>query len=293
MRTLTIRALLLLLCLLLGAGCSMVRVGYGHFDTVAAWMANDYFDLGSDQRDQFTQRFAQMHQWHRREQLPEYAQFLDDIQTRVRRGLREEDMLWLVDGFKLRYARIAAQGGADAADLLATLSPQQIETFRQQVGRDNRKFMREHRIADSETERRKVARERALTQLQDWVGPLSATQQTQISALMQNLPLTDKLRHEDRLRRQREFFALLEQRGSDRKLFTQRLRDWLVGWESGRTPEQARLFEESWKKRAEFYAAADRLLTTEQRNHLLQRLQDYADDFRDLSRRSTGVAASR
>ena len=65
------RTLLLVLCLLLAGGCSMVRVGYGHLDTVAAWMAHDYFDLDAEQRDAFNQRFDRLHAWHRGEQLPE------------------------------------------------------------------------------------------------------------------------------------------------------------------------------------------------------------------------------
>lgn len=273
----------LVLCLLLGSGCSMVRVGYGHFDSVAAWMVHDYFDLNSDQSDQFAQRFERLHVWHRQTQLPEYARFLTDFQSRAQRGLRENDMLWLVDGFKQRYARIAARGAADAADLLATLTPEQIETFRQQVDKDNRKFMREHRINDSEAERRKVVQQRTLSQLRDWVGPLSDAQQARAVTLLQTLPLVDKLRHEDRLRRQREFFALLELRGGDRTIFAQRLRDWLEHWEAGRSAGQTRLFDESWKKRAEFYAAMDRLLTPAQRKHLVSKLQDYIDDFRQLA----------
>ncbi len=288
-----LRLIMALLCLLLGSGCSMLRVGYGHFDSVAAWMAHDYFDLNADQRDLFAQRFERLHLWHRQTQLPEYAQFLGDIQSRAKRGLRENDMLWVVDGFRQRYARIAIRGAADAADLLATLTPEQIEHFRQQIAKDNRKFMREHRINDSEAERRKVVQERSLSQLRDWVGPLSDAQQSKVSALLQTMPLIDKIRHEDRLRRQREFFALLEQRNGDRAVFAQRLRDWLANWEAGRSAEQSRLFDESWKKRAEFYAAIDHMLTPAQRQHLLHRLQDYIDDFRALSRAKTGVAQNR
>lgn len=288
-----LRILLLVLCLLLAGGCSMVRVGYSHFDSVAAWMAHDYFDLNTEQRDQFAQRFERLHAWHRRTQLPEYAQFLTDMQSRANRGLRETDMLWLVDGFRQRYARIATRGAADAADLLATLTPEQIQTFRQQVDNDNRKFMREHRVNDSEAERRKVMQQRTLSQLRDWVGPLSDAQQTQAVTLLQTMPLVDRLRHEDRLRRQREFFALLELRGGDRALFAQRLRDWLEHWEAGRSTEHKRLFDESWKKRAEFYAAMDRLLTPAQRNHLIHRLQDYIDDFRELSKARPAVAQNR
>lgn len=288
-----LRLIMALLCLLLGSGCSMLRVGYGHFDSVAAWMAHDYFDLNADQRDLFAQRFDRLHSWHRQTQLPEYAQFLGEVQSRAKRGLRESDMLWVVDGLKQRYARIAVRGAADAAELLATLTPEQIESFRQQVDKDNKKFLREHRINDGEAERRKVVRERSLSQLRDWVGSLSDAQQTKINTLLQTMPLIDRLRHEDRLRRQREFFALLEMRGGDRTAFTTRLRDWLVNWEAGRSAEQMRLFDESWKKRAGFYAAVDHLLTQAQRQHLLHRLQDYIDDFRELSRAQPAAAQNR
>lgn len=288
-----IRIVLLMLLLLLSSGCSMIRVGYGHFDSVAAWMVHDYFDLNADQRDLFAQRFERLHSWHRQTQLPEYAQFLGDIQTRAKRGLRDSDMLWLVDGSKQRYARIAARGAADAADLLTTLTPEQVETLRQQIDKANRKFMREHRVNDSEAERRKVVQQRTLSQLRDWVGPLSDAQETRVIAMLQTMPLVDKLRHEDRLRRQRAFFTLLELRSGDRAVFAQRLRDWLEHWEAGRGVEQARLFDESWKKRAGLYAAVDHTLTPAQRNHLVSKLQDYIDDFRELSKARPAVAQSR
>ena len=279
-----IRLFLCALCLILISGCSMIRVGYGHFDSVAAWMVHDYFDLNADQRDLFAQRFERLHTWHRQTQLPEYAQFLIDIQIRAKRSLRESDILWLVDGAKQRYARIAVRGAADAADLLATLTPEQLETFRQQIDKDNKKFMREHRINDSEAERRKVVQQRTLSQLRDWVGPLNDIQETRVIAMLKTMPLIDKLRHEDRLRRQREFFALLELRNGERTVFAQRLRDWLENWEAGRGAEQTRLFDESWKKRADLYAAIDHTLTPAQRNHLVSKLQDYIDDFRELSK---------
>ena len=288
-----IRIVLLMLLLLLSSGCSMIRVGYGHFDSVAAWMVHDYFDLNADQRDLFAQRIERLHSWHRQTQLPEYAQFLGDIQTRAKRGLRDSDLLWLVDGSKQRYARIAARGAADAADLLTTLTPEQVETLRQQVDKANRKFMREHRVNDSEAERRKVVQQRTLSQLRDWVGPLSDAQETRVIAMLQTMPLVDKLRHEDRLRRQRAFFTLLELRSGDRAVFAQRLRDWLEHWEAGRGVEQARLFDESWKKRAGLYAAVDHTLTPAQRNHLVSKLQDYIDDFRELSKARPAVAQSR
>ena len=43
-----IRIVLLMLLLLLSSGCSMIRVGYGHFDSVAAWMVHEPVGVRSD-----------------------------------------------------------------------------------------------------------------------------------------------------------------------------------------------------------------------------------------------------
>lgn len=283
---------LCILALLLTTGCSLVRLGYGQLDTIAGWMAHEYFDLDPAQRETFARRFERLHAWHRREQLPDYAQFLGDTRTRAQRGISAADMLWLIDGMKSRYAVIAARAAPDAADLLAGLTAAQIEHLRKEFDDMNRKFLRENRTRESVAARRQHQQRTTLKQIREWTGSLNDAQEARISTLLQQVPLTDELRHEDRLRRQREFLALLDGRSGDRAAFTQRLRDWLVNWERNRPPELARAFEESWLRRAEFYAAVDRLLTPEQRAHLLQRLQLYIDDCRQLSTQKHTVAGA-
>ncbi len=285
-----LRLLCCMLALLLITGCSMVRVGYGQLDTIASWMAHDYFDLEPLQRENFSRRFEQLQRWHRREQLPEYAQFLTETKARAQRGLTAADVLWLIDGMKSRYGVIAARAAPDAAELLAGLSPAQINHLRGEFEQMNQKFLKENRTLESVAARRQHQQRNSLKQIRQWAGSLSEAQEARVFSILQQVPLTDALRHEDRLRRQSEFLALLETRNTDRAAFTQRLRDWLVNWERNRPPELARSFEESWKKRAEFYAAIDKMLTAEQRNHLAQRLQDYIDDFRYLAAQKTSVA---
>lgn len=284
-----LRAALCALALLLAAGCSAVRIGYNQLDTIAGWMAHDYFDLDPAQRDDFARRFERLHGWHRSEQLPEYAKFLAEFRNRARRGLQAQDMQWLVEGIKSRYGPVAARAAPDAADLLARLSPQQIAHLRRELDEANRKFLREHRSNEGIEARRQARDRRMLSQLRDWVGPLSEAQQQRFTALLQQIPLNDRLRHDDRLRRQKEFLALLERRG-DKAAFARQLEDWLVHWERSRTAEQARAFEDYWQRRAAFYAGVDRLLTTEQRTHLLHRLQDYIADFQELAGRGAAVA---
>ena len=90
-RSPVLRSLLCVLMLLLISGCSIVRIGYGQLDTVAGWMAHDYFDLQPAQREQFDRGFERLHAWHRHEQLPEYARFLGETRLRAQRGLQARD----------------------------------------------------------------------------------------------------------------------------------------------------------------------------------------------------------
>jgi hypothetical protein len=268
----------------------MLRLGYGHLDTVAAWMADDYFDLDPLQKDDFARRFARLHEWHRYEQLPEYAAFLRDMRSRVERGLQREDIVWLREGIRQRYRTFVRQAAPDAAALLLTISPQQLEALQRQFDKDNRKFAREHHLEGTPQERLRANVERAVDQLKTWVGALNHEQEERIAALVATLPPIDPLRHQDRQRRQQEFLQLMRQRGNPTE-FRDRLQRWLMDWERGRAPEYERMLAEWWDKRMAHIVALDRMFTPQQRAHALRRLQRYSDDFLQLAERRRTEAA--
>ncbi len=282
-----------MLCVAVFGGCNLLRIGYGQLDTYAAWVADDYFDLEAQQRQEFLERFGRLHEWHRHEQLPDYAAFLTETRARVLKGLAREDMRWITDGVVARYRVLIERGANDAAALLSTVTPDQLQSLQRQWDRDNRRFVRENRLDQDTDAQRSAALQRLLVRVRDWTGSLTVEQEEKIGVLARALPLNARLRHEDRLRRQREFLQLMTQR-ADRAPFQERLRRWLLHWESGRDPEYARQWAEWPQKQADFYVAVDKLLTREQRAHVARRLQGYADDFTRLSRRpEAATAASR
>lgn len=281
---------LLALCAALNSGCTLLRLGYGQLDTVAAWVADDYFDLDHEQEDEFRRRFARLHEWHRYEQLPDYAAFFREIRARAEKGLTREDVNWVNEGVKARIRTIARRGSDDAAALLFTITPHQIEALKRQWGKDNRKFVREHKLDGTAQEKQRARVKRVISQLEDWVGNLTPEQEERVAALVAPVPSIQPLRYEDRRRRQREFLALLEQRGNKAE-FAAKLRHWLVNWEEGRAPQYERLQAETWESRVAFFLEVDRMLTPQQRATLMRRLQNYIDDFTRLAeRRSTHAA---
>lgn len=263
----------------------MIRVGYGYLDTYAAWKANEYFDLEPAQKDEFLRRFHRLHEWHRYEELPDYAKFLTQVRARFDKPLQHEDIEWVIEGAQARYARLVTRASDDAAALLFSITPAQLEALKRQWDKDNRRFAREYRLAGSIEEIRRARARRTLEHAREWVGPLNHEQEKRIVAMSDLLPLTEKLRYEDRLRRQQEFLQLMAQRGEDRKAFADRLRTWLIGWDKRRAPEYERLAREWLSQRVQMVIEVERMLTPHQRAIALGRLQDYIEDFTRLAQR--------
>jgi len=281
----------LILCLALLSGCSMMRLGYGHLDTYAAWKASQYFDLDAQQKDEFQRRFDALHEWHRHQELPDYAAFLATARARLDGSLRPQDVDWFVDGVRARYARLVNRALDDAVALLYTLTPAQLEALRRQWDKDNRRFAREYRLAGSVEDVKRARARRTIEQIREWVGPLTREQEHVVVAATDAMPMVEKLRYEDRVRRQREFLRLMEQRGEDRKAFSEKLRKWLIEWDKGRNPEYERLARIVYARRVQLVIELGHALEPHQRALALGKLHDYIEDFTRLAQRPHSRAA--
>jgi len=284
-------AILLALSLATLPGCSMVRIVYPQLDTIAEWTADEYFDLDPQQKHEFRVRFERFHEWHRYEQLPDYAVFLAETKARLEKGLTREDALWVTEGVRARYRTLVRYAADDAAAMLISVTPEQLDTLHQRWEKLNRRFIREYRLEASLEEQRRATGRRALSRIRDWVGHLDDEQEQQILAWASDLPLIHGPRHQDRLRRQREFLQLMSQR-DDAGQFVARLRRWLLNWEEGRDPGYDRLFNEWTQQQADLYAAVYGILLPHQRTAVAERLQGYINDFTRLAQRPAAQAAA-
>jgi hypothetical protein len=272
--------------------CTFTKFAYNQADTVAAWMIDDYFQLDGAQKDEFNRRFERLYAWHRHEQLPEYAQFMRAAHSRMQSGISREDVLWFSEGMKTRVRALTRKAAPDAAALLATVTPEQIENLQRKWDKDNRKYLRERKVNGTLEERQEAETKRIIKQVEEWLAPLTNEQEQRIAVLARELPQLERERYTERLRRQKEFIEILSHRNEDRQRFTARVTDWMVNWERGRSAEYQRQLDAMWQKRAELFVQADRMLSADQRRVALKRIQGYAEDFTQLARRG-GAEASR
>jgi hypothetical protein len=279
---LVVARILLAAATVLITGCtSVARVAYNNGDIAARFMANEYFDLEGEQIELFDVRLARFHAWHRREELPRYAQALDSAAARVTRGATRADVEWAVATVRARYRALAAQAIDESVPVLATLEPANYAALEKKLAAGNRKLTRE--LLEGEPAAREAARIDAISdRIEEWLGSVSAVQRTLIENHVRAHPVDAKLRLQNRTARQREFMRALRQERNSPAL-RDSLRAIFVDYDAQRRVEYARAWQ-AWQERAvtlitEILAVASRA----QREYAAARLSRYADDFRALA----------
>lgn len=288
-----LRIALLLLAAAALSGCgSAMRVAYNNGDIALRFIAHDYFDLHGEQSDLLKVQLARLHAWHRREELPRYAAMFNGAADRLDRGLARADVTWAIAAVRERYRVLVEQAADEAAPLLATLRPDNFAALERKLADNNEKFAREFLAGDASKQAR--ARAKRLTGLfADWLGDLTREQEALVAEFVQLQPELNRIRFEDRRRRQHEFVALVRAHQKSPDLAA-RLRDYLVHWERDRGPEHRRMARDWEERLVTLIVDMDRTLTPKQRAHAVQRFARFADDARILARegRAAGTTAA-
>ncbi len=289
MRARPVALFILLLALL--ASCSAVRLSYDNADWALARMASGYVDMDRDQARALKAQLGQFHAWHRREELPRYAALLDEAAARLDRGLKRDDVVWVVGAVRLRYQVLGRHAADRLAPLLLTLNDRQLEGLEARFAADNRKYV--NKLSKDPEEAVRVRADWICARLEDWTGDTNAAQRERVMKFVRAFPNVPALRLVDRKHRQTQLLIVLRDHPDDPQAqmrlaalltdpdagHTERYRETMVAWEASFTDMMVDL---------------DRSLTPRQRATAVERMRRYAQEFRSMAgerdgRESTSV----
>ena len=240
---------------------------------MASWQLDNYFGLTNQQEEWIEERMKLHLDWHRKEELPRYRDFLIEVQSRARDGLT---MIELDEGYaRLDQKRIRTLERLlpDTASFLAGVSLEQINTLEKKMIEENQDMKEDLESPEKLSRERK---EKFWEQMEDWFGDFSKDQQYQINQLHTEWypssadPLAVRLE-----RRRKSQLQFLEQLRSsqDKAKFENWLRRSVINW-AGETDsaKQARILRN--KKRI---LQVDKLLTPEQRMNAVRELDEWIE----------------
>lgn len=169
-----------LLGLLLLGGCSAVRIGYNQAPALVGWWLDGYLDFDAAQAPRAKAALEQWFAWHRRTQLPDYAELLVAAQAQVMQPATPQQVCRWADELRVRLATAMAHGVPIAADLLPMLAPENLAQLERRYGKSNKDFERD--FLQQPDERQKASVERAIDRAEMLYGRLDERQRQLVAA---------------------------------------------------------------------------------------------------------------
>ena len=264
-------------------GCATSFV-YERADRLANRWVGGYVNLYPPQQETVDAGLAELHLWHRREQLPAYAGWLRTVAVRLRdeQPLSEPELRALgtkLGDFWREFAGAAlplmVELGADLGDdQVAGLIEALREEQRTELEAANR------RPEDWHQRRRARSTERLMRR---WTGPLTSEQRAAKEAWAATLEPTHEAQYQNRLGWIEELESALRQR-DEREVLLAAAERLFVTPADRWSPEVEALIERNSARTTAYFTEFLNGLDERQRERAIMRLERLAAEFEQLSR---------
>lgn len=193
---------------LLVSGCSALRIGYSQAADLAYWWLDGYADFNGEQTRRMREALEQWFVWHRKTQLPDYAQLLARAQVEVRADTTPARVCeWQAELFK-RANTAFDQAAPAAAEWALSVTPQQIQHIERRYAKVNDEFRNDF-LQEDLRERSDATIKRTVERAESLYGRLDDAQIARVAAAMARSPFDPELWLAERQLRQQDALQLL------------------------------------------------------------------------------------
>lgn len=269
------------LCLLL-AGCSATRIVYNQLDWLIVWYVSDFFTLDDAQEERLEQLVRKNVDWHRRDQLPKYAQLVREIDRDATTGavtLSAIDrhygrMIELWDEFIVKTI-------PDVSEFFLLLGTEQVDEFIANLEESNQELWEEYAGQTAE-ERRENRHKSTIRGIERLFGRLSRDQKDLVRLYQDGLHDVSLEWMAGRRQWQQEFRDLVVERPPEPEFSERMARLMLMPNENDRA-EYRMLVEENRLLMMRMIVALDAELTDKQRKKFSHRMKKLARNIEILA----------
>ncbi len=271
--------MLLGLALLVLTGCSSTTFFYNRLDTFISWYVDDYVTLTPAQEADFDRRLGALLAWHRREELPQYVTYLEQVDVLLAEGdISAGDTEAIFDSFQGAADRLQVAVLNMMLDFAPTLSPDQRREFMCELKRSLEEQKEEY-LSRSDEQFREDNIERIEDNLREFTGRLSKEQKALIRAGSKDFVRLDKHWLDERERWITALDAIVQNNPPD---WMAKTREILTARGSHRSAEYAESFEHNVRVTRELLRQVINSRSPEQDRRLRRNLRDYSEDFLEL-----------
>lgn len=268
----------------LSSGCSSVRLAYNNAPQLAWWWLDGYADFSREQAPAARQAVDSFFDWHRREQLTDYAAWLVSVQPQLAANMNAAQACRLQEQAREKLEPSLQQALVAAAGLVPGLGDDQFKAIEKRFAKVNDK-MRDDFLQPDVAERAEGVFKRTLDRAERLYGSLGAAQKRVIREGLASSPFNPELWLADRQRAQRDTVVTLRRLIADRAGPDQRvaaLRALAQRSERSTDPEYRAYHSRLREFNCGLAARLHNATTPAQREKARENLQGWALDLRAL-----------
>lgn len=266
------------------SACSTTRLGYNNAPTLAYWWLDGYFDFDSAQSTRIRADLQQVLDWHRKDELPLYAELLKNVRTSAAQTTTPEQVCNLYNQVLVRLQTAGDRLAPAIAGAALTLQPTQLEHIARAFEKRNREW-REEWMDGSVTERTERRFDKLLSRAESFYGKLDAQQQATMRVNLTQSVWDANLSYRETLRRQQDALQTLQDIRTDSVSDTRAqaaIRALLERSINSPDPTYRKYMASFTAQSCAAIAKLHNSASPTQRTKLAQTLQDYEEDARAL-----------
>ena len=279
-----IRTLLALLTLVLLQGCSTVKLGYQQLPTLSYWWLDSAVSFNDSQAARAKDALAQVHQWHRSQELVIYQELLQRGMDLSQGPVQTSQVCAVWTDIQAGMDRSMRVMVNKAAPVVTQLGPRQLSHLARHLEAKNEAWDKEW-LQGSAAERLERRTEKTLERYRSFYGDLSAAQIALIKTQVSQSPWQPEWGRQERLRREQELLAALRKLAqTDTPPEQAEAELWRV-WQRWFVPPNEAdrgVMQKMAQQACDNLAQLHNTTSPEQRQRLTRKLRSYERDIREL-----------
>lgn len=267
------------------AGCSAVKLGYNTLPTLAYWWLDGYMDFSEEQAPAVRSALADLHAWHRQQELPRVQELLARMEQLAPGEITAQQACGIAAEGRERLLAIGEHAEAAAAGLAAQLTGRELRHLARKFRRNNERF-EEDWVAIPLAERHDKRFQQMLKRMERIYGRLDAPQRAVLRERVEQSVYEPGRFLAESQRRQQDLLQVLQRLAAPGGVPEAEARALVRGWleRAEKSPDPAhRAYQEALlQENCAGFAAVHHSTTAAQREQAQRRLRAYQHDVREL-----------
>jgi len=278
-----LRALLAVLVISVSTSGCTTKLAYDFLDWGLYWELRDYVKFNRDQRFRVKDEISQLIDWHRSEELPQYADQLEKLSKELKSGITVGQLEEFSNNLRDSWQRIVIKTLPATVDIISNLNDEQVNDFFEMLiekeGDDAKKI-------EKGTNARTLKKREAYVskKIVGVIGKLNEDQKSLIAQWALSMKPTKELSLAQAIQWRTRMQTVLAERHNEQQL-ENNLMVLFANPDQLRSTSYRRVIEKNKRLIMQLLFDLNQTLTKQQRSKLVKKLQSYINDFRDLSDR--------